>query len=500
MKRVWAGFKKFALAEIPKHHNNAVFIAPSDGPAQPLDKPMASVNAENGAEAGCVIESRIKEVSKDEAFFLSRYGHDVDRTRPLSEPIPTITGSGAGYLIEPSVTAAPSNNGQKPLNNNLIVRYHGQSKAKSVEQPLSTIEAGAVKHHVATTRLRAANLQADAGKDQDSAYLVKLKGTGVANDPREPLHTVTGGGLHHALVEPSVKAAMILPQHGGGEMRHESEPVPTVASKGAIRLLEASAREEKGFVVELGHGEKKSDQETGRTHSLEKPIGTITGSNNFYLAEGTLNEADESFLLQVNHADTPGSNGSHRIRSLEDPLPTVCGNRGEWAIADATVRSPVQLKETAPSTPPAANDLAYIIKYFRTGIAKPTTEPLDTVTSKHRFGLVLPELIEFDPETEGLPKEGKVYIQIDQKFYELDLKLRMLEPHELALAQGFRSDYRFEGTKTSVVKQIGNAVPRRLARSIVAAALTQNPDAPEILLERDEAQNQTSRHPIETAA
>ena len=83
------------------------------------------------------------------------------------------------------------------------------------------------------------------------------------------------------------------------------------------------------------------------------------------------------------------------------------------------------------------------------------------------------ELIEFDPEKEGLPKEGKVYLKIQDRFFELDLKLRMLAPHELALAQGFRKGYRFVGNKTQVVKQIGNAVPRRLARAIVAAALTQ---------------------------
>ena len=36
-------------------------------------------------------------------------------------------------------------------------------------------------------------------------------------------------------------------------------------------------------------------------------------------------------------------------------------------------------------------------------------------------------------------------------------------------------------TKTAILRQIGNAVPRRLARAIVAAALTQNPDAPEAI-------------------
>ena len=51
--------------------------------------------------------------------------------------------------------------------------------------------------------------------------------------------------------------------------------------------------------------------------------------------------------------------------------------------------------------------------------------------------------VEFDPEREGLLRQGEVYLKIGDRFFELELKLRMLEPHELALAQGFRNGYRF---------------------------------------------------------
>lgn len=47
---------------------------------------------------------------------------------------------------------------------------------------------------------------------------------------------------------------------------------------------------------------------------------------------------------------------------------------------------------------------------------------------------------------------------------------------ELAAAQGFLPGYRFTGTGVEITKQIGNAVPRRLARAIVAAAIRQDPD------------------------
>jgi hypothetical protein len=48
--------------------------------------------------------------------------------------------------------------------------------------------------------------------------------------------------------------------------------------------------------------------------------------------------------------------------------------------------------------------------------------------------------------------------------------------------------YQFSGTKTDQVKQIGNAVPRRLARAIVAAVLSQNSDV-SALVDAEEARD-----------
>ena len=43
---------------------------------------------------------------------------------------------------------------------------------------------------------------------------------------------------------------------------------------------------------------------------------------------------------------------------------------------------------------------------------------------------------------------------------------RMLTPRELQLAQSFPADYRFTGTKTDVVKHIGNAVCPKVAEAL----------------------------------
>jgi DNA (cytosine-5)-methyltransferase 1 len=47
----------------------------------------------------------------------------------------------------------------------------------------------------------------------------------------------------------------------------------------------------------------------------------------------------------------------------------------------------------------------------------------------------------------------------------------MLQPHELAAAMSFPSDYHFAGNREQRVKQIGNAVPVRLSEALCAALL-----------------------------
>jgi site-specific DNA-cytosine methylase len=90
----------------------------------------------------------------------------------------------------------------------------------------------------------------------------------------------------------------------------------------------------------------------------------------------------------------------------------------------------------------------FIVPYYSTGVPDRVSEPLASVTSKARFALV-----------DGEPCR-------------LDITFRMLQPHELAAAQGFPREHRFAGTKTDQVRQIGNAVPVGTAKALTAAALT----------------------------
>lgn len=84
--------------------------------------------------------------------------------------------------------------------------------------------------------------------------------------------------------------------------------------------------------------------------------------------------------------------------------------------------------------------------YYGTGVPDSVDDPISTVTTKDRLGLVEPTA-------------------------QIDILFRMLQPHELAAAMSFPADYKFAGNRGDIVKQIGNAVPVGIARELCAATL-----------------------------
>lgn len=151
---------------------------------------------------------------------------------------------------------------------------------------------------------------------------------------------------------------------------------------------------------------------TNNTRSINKPMPTVT-------AGGSHIGICQPFILPQ-HAGCPGN--TKRALPISAPIPTVT-TTGAHALIEP-----------------------FIISYYGNGTSASLKDPMDTVTTKDRFGIVEP--------------------------CQLDIRFRMLAPHELSAAQGFPADYDFCGSKTEVVKQIGNAVPVNLARSLVKAAMT----------------------------
>lgn len=150
-----------------------------------------------------------------------------------------------------------------------------------------------------------------------------------------------------------------------------------------------------------------------------------------------------------------------RTLPIDQPLPTVtCAKGGAFGLAyllpqhGGGALRPVS--EPAP-TVATAGAIALIMEYYGTGKTRPVSEPLPTVTCRDRFALI---------QARG----GEVLF-------------RMLKWRELAAAQGFRRDYQFAGNGTEITRQIGNAVPRRLARALCLAAVGQRSDIGGLVME-----------------
>jgi DNA (cytosine-5)-methyltransferase 1 len=250
----------------------------------------------------------------------------------------------------------------------------------------------------------------------------------------------------------------IIAMENKGHVRSVDRPLNTVttAKGGAHAVVNP-------FLIELRGTTDQQCRSTAK--SIEQPVGTITSG-------GIHHGLAEPYLINTAHA------GERRAIEITEPLPTVAGNRGEVALIDPYLlpqQSDGALRPVSEPVPTVATAGAiavvqpFLIEYYGQGGAESVDTPLNTVTTKDRHALVKP------------------VVTINGERYTLDIRFRMLQPNELAAAQGFRSDYQFTGTKTEQVKQIGNAVPRNLARALVYAVMSQKQDVSQLWTVKKEA-------------
>lgn len=185
---------------------------------------------------------------------------------------------------------------------------------------------------------------------------------------------------------------------------------------------------------------------------LKLPMASIFGRKKA-LSKNTLRRIAEG-LEKFGGATIIAMEHGGRALPLSKPLPTVTTAKGgAFGLAyllpqggDGSLRP---ITKPCP-TVAAAGAIRLIVEYYGNGRAHSIKRPLPTVTTRDRFALI---------QASG----G-------------DVLFRMLKPRELAAAQGFRPDYKFTGNQEEITKQIGNAVPRNLARALVLAAVGQDSD------------------------
>jgi DNA (cytosine-5)-methyltransferase 1 len=168
------------------------------------------------------------------------------------------------------------------------------------------------------------------------------------------------------------------------------------------------------------------------------------------IAEGIRRFWGEPFVL--------AQAGGGVARSVKCPLPTITTDGAVRIIEPFVVTmrnhtSPRTVDHPLTTIATSGNHHllveAFIACYYGTTNVHRVTEPLPTITTKDRFQLVEPVVV-----------DGKM----------LDIRVRMFETHELARATSL-DPYWFAGNKTEQKKQIGNAVPRRLATALCRSYL-----------------------------
>lgn len=241
----------------------------------------------------------------------------------------------------------------------------------------------------------------------------------------EPMHTVTAGGAHQYVVAASLVGCG--GRAGQSRPRGVDEPMGTTTSKADLCVVKAElqpAEQVAAFLAQHNTGV------IGRP--ADEPVSTI-------LQSGSHQAVVTSNLVKLRGTCKDG-------QATDEPMPTVTA--GGMHIAEVR---------------------AFLVKYYGNNgrdMAHGLDEPLGTVTTADRFGLVTVSIA------------GEDYVIAD-------IGMRMLTPRELARAQGFPEstiidpvcDYETETGAIrhgrlpirNQVKLIGNVVTPNMAEVLVAA-------------------------------
>lgn len=313
--------------------------------------------------------------------------------------------------------------------------------------------------------------------DNPQPFIIPVKSWGGGgNGPRsihEPMRTVTTSKRgEFALVAPYLTRTDM---QSNGRLRGLTgieEPVKTVTSGGGIALVTP-------FIAGVSHGDFARGA-GARVRGLDQPHATVTGSNDHALIVPT--------LIQTGYGERDGQ--APRVPGLDKPLGTVVAGGQKHALVAAFLAKhytqpsgkphpgigcdvPLSTVTTADhhslvnvsleSVEDHGDEVrAFLVKYYGSSghpetQKSPMTEPLDTVTTRDRFGLVT--------------VHGHEYVITD-------VGMRMLQPEELFGAQGFRKNYIIDVvcggrrlTKTTQIELAGNSVCPPKARAVVAANL-----------------------------
>lgn len=204
--------------------------------------------------------------------------------------------------------------------------------------------------------------------------------------------------------------------------RRVTRPMPTVVGTGnGAQLVAATLAKFYG---------------TAKTSDIKQPLGTVTsGGGKFGLV---------AMHLAKHYGGVIGTR-------LDQPLGTISGRDSQGPTAAHLALDQIPDERTSR-----------VVEFMRAHLG----QPIGT-----RKGRSTVQRIELDAGS-IVSRGGNSMLVVDvagERYAVVDIGLRMLQPAELAVAQGFPIDYRLVGTKTQQIAKIGNSVPPPVVRALVEA-------------------------------
>lgn len=345
--------------------------------------------------------------------------------------------------------------------NPFILQMNYENPPQDVNEPLTTITT-VNKHFVATPKL--------------NPYIMSNNTGNAPHSIEDPLPTVTTGGRNF-VVTPS-----LIQYHGEQsekEVRGQSvkQPINTIDTRNRYGLSSA-------FISKYYSGESQSGAD------VKEPLPTVTA-------------IDHNALVAVNISSRFGNGEDGRGRAVEEPLPTVTADdhnqlMGSYLVKYYSGEKQVQSVETPLGTvmtePKFYLVAPHIVTWRNHMDGQTVKEPLSTITTKEHHAVISAYLTKLTGKEKNLgywkeiremlnkyagykiAEDEILIIEIDKvQYFISDISMRMLEPRELAKAQGFPDDYVLQVTgsysKSAQIARIGNSVCPVMAEVLVRANL-----------------------------
>lgn len=492
----------------------------------------AQANGSNGQHPPAALLPLLEEPP---SFILNRHGENGSlRIHRTSDPCPTSTTRGAGYLLTATSTPAAMLGlhlpAPPPQVQTFTMANRTQNSPRNTSLPLhpiTTTPGGGglflVRAQVMPVEHRPFLLGQHSGSaprntenplptiTQDGAIvliepsLLLYYGQSVSRDLHRPLPTILSC-RKHALIEP-----VLVQYFGQSHWSSIDSPLPAVTTHDRYALATLS-------LVEVNHGDGLRDPRHGRSQRTDHPLRTITAKRATALGiPGAISGTTALMDLAHGNHHPDHRDDTRRLLDLLRPLPTVT-TTAAFALATPTLRP--QIYPSAPIAPvdDEAPWTAYpeltplIVQRGQTGgnghYVRPVTSPAPTITTQSDLALATPFLVpNFGERPNQEPRTHSIWqplstvtgkgacnlvvptgrrdeppadfdprrlVYLNGEPHLLDIRFRMLQNDELARAMGFDDEettYEFSGTATQVTKQIGNAVPVNLAAALVKATL-----------------------------